>query len=437
MTAQIGDRIANYRLKASLGSGGMGDVFLADHTIIDRQVAIKVLRRELIDPDQLDRFFDEAKNAAKINHPAIVEIFDCGVDKGAPYIIMEYLHGRPLSAYLREPRAFRFCLEVIRQMANALDAVHQAGIVHRDLKPANIYVEELDNRYQRIKLLDFGIASLQGHQRESSKPNIVIGTPAFMSPEQIGAEKADPAMDRYALGVLAFLLFTGHLPFYAENDIDLLKQHCLADVPLASQLVDHLNMDVDRVFQQAMAKKKEERFISCKAFYGALSQALGLKDEVITNNYQALIGIVPKITKALPEALPIFLQETVAPKRCPRCLDIPLYIEKIFSTHVDSCMRCGGIFFDSGELETIAKNSLGGEDAPGLDQLSMSKGRSELSCSACSAPMEIYDLVGYDIQIDKCTVCQSIWLDQHELAKLQEEQVRAVFGSVILKEDGF
>jgi eukaryotic-like serine/threonine-protein kinase len=237
----IGGVLGSYRVLKELGRGGMGAVFLAEHTLIGKRAAAKILLPQFSrDPEIVNRFFNEAKAATQIRHPGIVEIFDFGYhESGCAYLVMEFLEGESLSMrLLRDGGKFAepWLIEVARQVASALRAAHDKGIVHRDLKPDNVFVVPDPDLPMgaRLKVLDFGIAKLSGEGETSMKTRTgaVIGTPAYMSPEQCrGAGQVDWRSDIYSLGCLMYEMACGHPPFLGEGPGDIIGSHIFAPVP--------------------------------------------------------------------------------------------------------------------------------------------------------------------------------------------------------------
>ena len=233
----IGATIGNYKVVAKLGEGGMGAVYLAEHPLIGKKVALKVLHEEYsANQDVVGRFFNEAKAVNDIQHPNIVDIIDYGVVQtqqgpGFVYFIMEFLGGESLASCIQREspmppeRAFSICMQV----ADALAASHAKGIIHRDLKPDNIILIQRGRERDFVKLLDFGIAKLTGDQPGSRKTRagIVMGTPAYMSPEQCEgkSEMIDGRTDTYALGIVLYEMITGRVPFIGEGYGEILVQH--------------------------------------------------------------------------------------------------------------------------------------------------------------------------------------------------------------------
>ena len=212
-----------YNVVETLGSGGMADVYLAHDEVLDRDVALKVLNRRLSgDEEFVERFRREARSAATLSHPNVVQIYDRGeAEDGASYISMEYLPGGTLEDRISRdaPMDSRVTLEVAVQIAEALGAAHEGGVIHRDVKPQNVLV----TRTGDVKVADFGIA--RAESAGTMTGNAVLGTAAYMSPEQAAGRPVDPRSDLYSLGVVMYEMLTGEPPFTAGGSISAAMQH--------------------------------------------------------------------------------------------------------------------------------------------------------------------------------------------------------------------
>ena len=264
---KIGDR---FRLLELLGRGGMGIVFRALETALDREVALKVLAIDpVFDPDAFARFEREAKLAARLDHPNIVPIFTVGSHESVAYYTMRLVRGGSLEDTIESRRALDLAqiFGVLRDVAAALDYAHRSGVVHRDIKPANILIAESGHAC----VADFGIAKALGRQ-DGNTGTAVIGSPAYMSPEQWRADATiDGRADQYALAVVAFELIAGRRPFMSQNPQDLLAMHCTAQVPDIMMLRPGLDPSVGEAIARAMAKRSSERFGSVSAFVESLA----------------------------------------------------------------------------------------------------------------------------------------------------------------------
>jgi serine/threonine-protein kinase len=279
----IGEVFGRYRVVRKIGEGGMGAVYVAEHTLIGRHAALKVLLDEMSHRKELvTRFFNEARAASAVKHPGIVEIYDFGYHtSGSAYIVMEYLDGESLAARLRregtlsEARAAALC----RQICGALAAAHAKGIVHRDLKPDNVFiVRDADTADgERTKLIDFGIAKLAATDASpgaKTGTGILMGTPAYMSPEQSkGAGQIDSRTDIYALGCMLFEMLCGQPPFVAEGAGELMAKHIMASPPPPSSLAA-VTPQMERVILRALAKSPDQRFQTADELIAALDVAV-------------------------------------------------------------------------------------------------------------------------------------------------------------------
>jgi eukaryotic-like serine/threonine-protein kinase len=264
--------LGRYRLEREIGRGAMGTVYLGRDPAINRLVAIKAipLASEFSESELAEarsRFFREAETAGRLNHPSIVTIYDVGEERGLAYIAMEYLKGRHLSDYaapdtLLEPRKV---LELAARTAQALGFAHKQQVVHRDIKPANIMY---DPSADVLKITDFGIARLTG--TGSTRTGIVLGTPSFMSPEQLEGRTVTGHSDLFSLGVSLFQLLTGQLPFTADSMTGLMQQIAEAPHPPLRAFRPDLPASVDGIIDRALAKNPEARFESGAQMAAAL-----------------------------------------------------------------------------------------------------------------------------------------------------------------------
>ena len=255
-------RLGRYQLEREIGRGAMGVVYLGRDTAINRMVAIKAipLASEFSDAELVEarsRFFREAETAGRLNHPNIVTIYDVGEERGLAYIAMEYLKGRHLSDYaksdnLLEPRKV---LEITARTADALGFAHKQQVVHRDIKPANLMY---DTSTDTLKITDFGIARLTG--AGSTRTGIVLGTPSFMSPEQLEGRTVTGHSDLFSLGVSLFQLLTGQLPFTADSMTGLMQQIAESQHPPLRAFRPDLPACVEAVIDRALAKNPDARY---------------------------------------------------------------------------------------------------------------------------------------------------------------------------------
>ncbi|MFC4123967.1 Stk1 family PASTA domain-containing Ser/Thr kinase [Nocardia rhizosphaerae] len=270
---------SRYELGEIIGFGGMSEVHRARDVRLSRDVAIKVLRADLArDPTFYLRFKREAQNAAALNHPAIVAVYDTGeatVDGGPlPYIVMEYVDGDTLRDIVRGkgPLAPRKAMEVVADVCAALDFSHKAGIVHRDMKPANIMI----NRAGAVKVMDFGIArAIADSSNPMTQTAAVIGTAQYLSPEQARGETVDARSDVYSVGCVLFEILTGQPPFTGDSPVAVAYQHVKEDPPLPSSINPGVPRELDSVILKAMAKNPANRYQTAAEMRADLIRVLG------------------------------------------------------------------------------------------------------------------------------------------------------------------
>ena len=279
----IGDR---YQVLAPLGRGGMGAVYRVEHTMMKKELALKLLHPELSRLDEVAKRFErEAEAAARLDHPNIIGVTDFGrTADGQLFLVMELLNGPSLAQLIRpggeagRPLGVQRSVAILRQVLRALDAAHARGIVHRDLKPDNIVLIERDGEPDFVKLLDFGIAKITSPSNDSSsketltQAGVVFGTPEYLSPEQAMGEEADGRADLYAAGVMLFEMLTGRRPFESASKVEILSKHLTVPPPRMRDVAPDAGIPdaLERVVERALAKKREERFASAAEFLSAL-----------------------------------------------------------------------------------------------------------------------------------------------------------------------
>ncbi len=274
MVLTPGTRLGPYEVTALLGAGGMGEVYRARDSRLNRLVALKVLKPEVAgDADGLARFEREAQSVASLNHPNILTVHDVGVHAETPYVVTELLEGENLRDVVshRAPTQ-RQVLGWAVQAAHGLAAAHQKGIVHRDIKPENLMIQEIPGDRWHVKVLDFGLAKFLEGSRDTT---MMIGTPQYMAPEQIARKNIGPWTDLYSVGVLAFELITGRRPFAGRTTQEILGKKLDPAYDVNSRITD---LDVppflQQFFQVAMARNVEDRFASASQFRKALAQVV-------------------------------------------------------------------------------------------------------------------------------------------------------------------
>ena len=277
MSAELreGQTFGGYHIVELVGSGGMGLVYRAEQRILGRTVALKVIRPEIAESgDYRSRFLREARLAAAVDHPHVVSVFDVGEHDGRLYLTMQWVDGLELGTLIdRHQRlAPERAVLIGVQLAGALQAVHDAGLVHRDVKPSNVLVRDIGG-HDHAYLTDFGIAKAPGAQDNLTRTGLVMGTPGYLSPEQIRGQRPGPGSDLYALGCIIFEALTGQRPFRDENDLAVHWAHASGPRPVASALCPALGLRYDAFLARALAVDPGERFSSGRAFAEALQAA--------------------------------------------------------------------------------------------------------------------------------------------------------------------
>jgi serine/threonine protein kinase len=279
--ALLGQTLAEkYRIEELINEGGMGAVYRATHVLMDKTVAIKVLHPALAADDKIvARFSREARAASRISHPHALSVTDFGEsENGVVFLVMEYLKGETLKEVIRNegPLPLPRVVEIIRQVCGALEAAHAEGVVHRDLKSDNIMLIDVGGG-DWAKVLDFGIAKIKekvGQDPALTAPNLIIGTPQYMSPEQCSqAAEIDSRSDIYSLGVILYEMLVGHVPFTGESPTAIMMKHLQEPPPSALEERKDLPASVGRVVMRAMAKRPEDRFQTVSELAEELSAA--------------------------------------------------------------------------------------------------------------------------------------------------------------------
>ena len=338
-----------YRLETRLGEGGMGVVYGGRHVIIDKPVAVKVLRREYSqDPRQAERFLREAKAASRIGHPNVVDITDFGnIPSGQVFFVMEFLVGHTLAWEVRHFGAIAAsrCLALANPICRALSAAHAKGIVHRDLKPENIFVvnpstadvaaRNPGHPVDTIKLLDFGIAKFawEADGKRLTRVGSVFGTPQYMSPEQAAGQDADYRVDIYALGCILYEMLTGQLPFNADTFMGTLTMQIFNQPTPPRQLRPELAIPpgIEAVILRAMQKSPEDRYQSADEMAAALEACaepdLQVSDTVPEPELERVrrATTITDLVPPLPKPIVVELPTRPEPRRGPgRLFWLPL-----------------------------------------------------------------------------------------------------------------
>ncbi|MBI3228417.1 MAG: serine/threonine protein kinase [Mycolicibacterium cosmeticum] len=302
MPLEEGQVIAGYTVVRSLGAGGMGEVYLAQHPRLPRRDALKVLGATVCaDPEYRQRFEREADIAATLWHPHIVEVHDRGDVDGQLWIAMDYVEGTDAGALLceRYPNGMPAddVVRVIAAVAEALDYAHQKGLLHRDVKPANILIANPDTPDERVLLADFGIARRTGEASNLTGTNMTVGTVAYAAPEQLTGAEIDGRADQYALASTAYQLLTGAPPFQHSNPAVVISAHLTATPPPIGDRRPELS-GLGPVFERALAKNPTERYGKCVDFARALEHRLGSAGSDATMLAMSTSG--PRHAKAHP-----------------------------------------------------------------------------------------------------------------------------------------
>lgn len=283
----LGTTVAGrYKVIRLLGEGGMGQVYLAEHSAIEKRVALKVLRAEYAHKGEIvTRFQQEAISASRIKHPNVLDVFDFGqLENGCFYLAMEFLEGNDLADELQRSRVLTAprALPIAMQICRALAAAHAKGVVHRDMKPENVFLQRTADGEEIVKIVDFGIAQLkpsneeaaaQSTHRRLTRTGMIFGTPEYMAPEQATGKHADLRCDVYAVGIILYELFTGAVPFTGETFLGVLTKH-LNELPPAMRAVYpdlQISQELEGVVQRTLAKDPAYRYQSMNELAAALA----------------------------------------------------------------------------------------------------------------------------------------------------------------------
>jgi len=271
-----------YRIVRKIGEGGMGAVYQAEHALIEKKIALKILFQDLTRrPDLIARFLQEAKSASRIGHENVIDISDFGQSpEGLVFIAMEFLDGQDLGKTLKQVGAMPWdrARPILMQIAKGLRAAHGNGIIHRDMKPENVYLIQREGRPDFVKVLDFGIAKIVNDDAGGpalTQTGMIFGTPEYMSPEQAQGSTPDHRVDVYAVGCIMYHMLTGQVPFTADNFMGILTKHLLEQpVPPRKRRPDlEITPEVEAICLRAMEKERDKRFPDMDAFYRALGAA--------------------------------------------------------------------------------------------------------------------------------------------------------------------
>jgi eukaryotic-like serine/threonine-protein kinase len=272
-------QIGPYRLLSPLGAGGMGEVYLAEHRVLNRLCAIKLIRHDRAgDPRIVARFEREMRAMAQLSHCNTVQVFDGGrTADGSLYYVMEYLKGQSFEEIIEQegPQPAERVLHLLRQACRALHEAHSLGLIHRDIKPGNLFAATQGSLSDVVKVLDFGLVKPVGEPGSTrlTQEGALSGTPLFMSPEQAdGSEDVDSRSDIYSLGAVAYMLLTGRPPFEGDNTLQVLMAHLRGEVTPPSQICADVPADLEQVVLRCLAKERDARYSDMQELEQALAQ---------------------------------------------------------------------------------------------------------------------------------------------------------------------
>ena len=302
--------LGRYQLERVLGKGAMGIVYEALDPKLHRKVAIKTILISQLDEETAKdfsmRFVREAHAVARLNHPNIVQVYDFGEEGDIAYLVMEFIRGDELKSTLTTGRQFdrKECVRIMSELLDALDFAHEAGVVHRDIKPANVMLDSQG----RAKLTDFGVARVTDSDRthaERTQAGTVVGTPAYMSPEQIQGQRIDRRTDIFSAGVILYQFLTGQKPFTGEGAWTVAKKIIQEDPPMPSSINMALSPEFDRVVAKALAKDPDQRFATAREFSQALKRAAEGKPAIPEEEPTLVVPREPRVQQPThaPEAL--------------------------------------------------------------------------------------------------------------------------------------
>ena len=287
-------KLSGYKIIKKIGSGGMGDVYLAEHEKLEKKVAIKSLHKNLAtDSSFRERFSQEAKTHSKLDHPNIVKLLDYKESKDGLFLIMEYVDGKQLDEHIKKvtgPIPEKELTTLFIQILDAIGYAHEEGLVHRDIKPSNIMID----RRGRIKVLDFGIAKMQEEDKGLTKTGIQIGTAAYMSPEQVNAKKVNKLTDIYSLGVTLFYMAVGKPPYDGETNTFSIQEKIVHEpFPIASKVYHGVSERFEETIKKATQKNKKDRYQSCEDFNDDLN-AIKKDKEIVKEDTNSLKDILKR-----------------------------------------------------------------------------------------------------------------------------------------------
>lgn len=284
-----------YKILDMIGGGGMANVYLAHDMILDRDVAVKVLRMDFAEDEEfIRRFHREAQSATSLAHPNIVSIYDVGEEDSIYYIVMEYVDGQTLKQYIQQNSPIRIddSLEIMKQLTSAISHAHQNHIIHRDIKPHNILID----RHGNVKITDFGIAMALS-ATSITQTNSVLGSVHYLSPEQARGGMANRKSDIYSLGIVMFELLTGRLPFSGESAVSIALKHLQSETPSLKRWNPSIPQSVENIVLKATAKDPFHRYDSVEDMEEDISTAL---EPERLHEEKFMVPIDDDATKAIP-----------------------------------------------------------------------------------------------------------------------------------------
>jgi serine/threonine protein kinase len=306
----VGQVIADrYRVVRKLGEGGMGEVYLCEHVLMGSPVAIKILRPALVsDADALSRFLREARNASRVVHPHVARIYDVGEMPGhLAYLAMEYIDGPTLAAVLKQDGAMPInrVADIVAQVTDAISVAHGLGIVHRDLKPDNLMLARARDGRDDVKVVDFGVAKAFGaHEQLVTASGFIVGTPAYMSPEQLAGETLDGRSDLYSLAIIAFMMLTGSLPFIGDTPEQVMMARLTAELRGLGTVRPDVRWppSLQMVLDRGLAKSPDDRYATIEEFGRAFDAAARSTDYRVSGRAQDAVGAAPRFVPREPDA---------------------------------------------------------------------------------------------------------------------------------------
>ena len=298
---KINDR---YQIIKSIGEGGMANVYLAYDTILDRDVAVKVLRGDLSNDDKFVRRFQrEALNASSLSHPNIVEVYDVGDDNGQYFIVMEYIEGKNLKDLVKKRGKLTVTevVDIMGQIADGLSVAHDSYIIHRDIKPQNIMI--LENGL--VKITDFGIAMAM-NATQLTQTNSVMGSVHYLPPEQASGKGSTLKSDIYSMGILMYELLTGTLPYRGDNAVEIALKHLKEPLPSVKEEVPEVPQSVENIILKSAAKNPKNRYNDARGMYEDLKTCLDesrMNEEKYVYLYPELDIESKKFTKSVEKSI--------------------------------------------------------------------------------------------------------------------------------------